>query len=139
MTAILHPDGQSVDLPGPLDNPNSDLVIFDGNCRFCLDQIERLLRYDRNRQLSFVSLHDPWVSQRFPDLSHSDMMKQMYVVDPNGKKYPGIQAIRYLSARLPGFLWVSFFLNIPFTLPVWDWVYRRVAERRYRLAGGTEC
>ena len=30
-------------------------------------------------------------------------------------------------------------MYIPFTLPIWQWMYMKVAERRYRLAGKDDC
>ena len=53
-----------------------------------------------------MSLHDPLVGERFPDLTHEQLMEQMYVVDRAGRRHGGAGAIRYLSRRLPR-LWVA--------------------------------
>ena len=75
-------------LPDPDQAPGTDVVIFDGHCQFCQAQVRRLARFDawskmlgRGAKLSFISLHDPRVSERFPDLSHDQLMEQMYVID----------------------------------------------------------
>jgi predicted DCC family thiol-disulfide oxidoreductase YuxK len=112
--------------------PDADVVIYDGNCQFCRRQVERLAWLDGGNRLAFVSLHDPVVGQRFPDLTHDQMMQQMYVVDQAGHQYGGAAAIRYLSRRLPRMWVLAPLLHIPGTMPIWRWAYQNIAVRRYR-------
>lgn len=114
---------------------NKDVVIYDGQCRFCLGQVEKLHRWDSKKTLTFISLHDPRISEHCPDLSHDDLMKQMYVVRPEGTRYGGVDAVRYLSRKLPRLFWLAPLLHIPFSLPLWRWLYAQVAKRRYQIAG----
>ena len=133
---------QSELLPTPRDFPQSDIVVYDGNCQFCTNQVRNLLRFDGQNRLSFISLHDPLVAERFPDLSHDQLMEQMYLIPgpdsrQHEKRFAGAAAIRYLTVRLPK-LWVfAPLLHIPFTLPIWQWLYRQVAQRRYQIANRT--
>jgi predicted DCC family thiol-disulfide oxidoreductase YuxK len=126
------------DLPYAPELPEHDPVIFDGDCRFCLQQVRRLKKLDAGgARLAFVSLHDPYVLKKFPDLTYEQMMQQLYVVDRQGNRHGGAAALRYLSRRLP-WLWPAApFLHIPFSLPLWQAIYRWIAKRRYRLAGKT--
>ncbi len=123
------------DLPSPLDFPNTDVVIFDGRCRFCLSQVNRVAKWDRGKRLSYVSLHDDFVSENYPDLTHDQMMKQMYVVtQEDGKKFGGARALRFFTRRLPRLWWAAPFLHLPFSLPFWNWAYQQVAKRRYAIS-----
>ena len=68
------------------------------------------------------------------------MMDQLFLV-PHGEhgytdlRLGGAAALRYLSRKLPK-LWVlAPFLHIPGSLPIWQWGYRQVAKRRYKIAG----
>jgi len=126
-------------LPDPDAVPDGDVVIFDGECRFCRGQVENLRRLDwGGPRLAFLSLHDPRVEQRYPDLSHDQLMEQMYVIDQQGGRHGGADAVRYLSRRLP-ILWpVAPILHVPGSAGLWRWLYQQVAKRRYRLAGKTE-
>ena len=56
-------------LPTPADRPGADILIFDGHCRMCRAQVERLHRWDSRDSLAFLSLHDQQVPEPFPDLS----------------------------------------------------------------------
>jgi predicted DCC family thiol-disulfide oxidoreductase YuxK len=122
-------------LPGPVDRPEADVVIYDGDCRFCTSQVQRLARWDRGGRLAFLSLHDPEVAARWPDLTHDMLMEQMYVVDRAGQRHGGAEAFRYLTRRLPRLWILAPLLHVPFSLPLWKWGYRQVAKRRYQIAG----
>jgi predicted DCC family thiol-disulfide oxidoreductase YuxK len=119
-------------LPTPQDHPSADVVIFDGECSFCRGQVERLNRWDGAGRLTFLSLHDPAVS-RYVNLTHDELMQQMYIVDQRGGVWGGAAALRYLSRRLPRLWPLAPLLHIPFSMPFWGWLYAQVASRRYRL------
>lgn len=129
----------NVELPDPDDFPDADIVIFDGNCNFCRAQVARLKKWDGQNRLSYLSLHDPRIAEEFPDLTHDQLMEQMYVIERKSKRaHGGAKALRYLSRKLPK-LWAACpFLHIPLTLPLWQWIYNQVAKRRYRIAGKNE-
>lgn len=126
------------ELPDPDEKTDADVVIYDGQCNFCSGGVNQLRRLDCcGSRLAFISLHDPRVAERYPDLTHEQLMEQMYVVDSEGRRHGGADAVRYLSRRLP-LLWLAApILHIPFTAGLWQWGYHQVARRRYKLAGKT--
>ncbi len=112
-----------------------DVVVFDGNCRFCQGQMRLLQWADVTGRLSFLSLHDPRVRQLVPDYTHQQLMDAMLVVDPQGGHHAGAYAVRYLFRRLP-LLWLAApLLHLPGAMPFWNYLYQAVARRRYALAG----
>lgn len=129
-------------LPTPEALPDADVVIYDGHCKFCQAQVERIHWWDGGGRLSYLSLHDPRVAERYPDLTHEMLMEKMYIVDRAGNRYGGADAIRYLTRRLPA-LWIAApLLHIPFSYPLWEWLYGLVAASRYAIMGKTaedEC
>jgi predicted DCC family thiol-disulfide oxidoreductase YuxK len=125
-------------LPDPDSVSDADVVIYDGQCNFCRSQVEKLRRLDCcGNRLAFISLHDPRVADRYPDLTHDAMMEQMFVIDRAGRRHGGADAVRYLSRRLPTLWPVAPLLHIPFSAGLWRWGYRQIAKRRYKLAGKT--
>lgn len=127
------------DLATMEENPEADVVIWDGHCKFCLSQVQRLSRWDSGR-LAYISLHDPRVKDLVPALTFEQLMEQLWVISPRGDNEAvlrggGADAIRYLSRKLP-WLWpIMPVLHLPGLMPVWRWLYRQVAKRRYRIAG----
>jgi predicted DCC family thiol-disulfide oxidoreductase YuxK len=114
-----------------------DTVLFDGNCVFCTRGAKTLKRLDVFGSLELLSLHDPSVAQRYPDLSHDQLMEEMWVVGANGKRYAGAASFAYLSRRLPLLFPLFPILNFPFMMPLWRLIYRNVAKRRYLISGQT--
>ncbi len=125
-------------LPTPAERPDADVVIYDGNCRICTAQVHKLPWWDRQNRLAYLSLHDAEVARRWPDLSHDRMMQEMVIVDRDGKRHWGPEAIRYLTRRLRRLWWASPFLHVPGSMLVWRPLYRWIARNRYRLSG-TAC
>jgi len=126
-------------LPGPERRPTADVVIFDGQCRICRRQIGWLAWFDSGGRLAYLSLHDSETARRYPDLSHDELMRQMVVVDAHGRRHGGAAAVRYLSRRLPRLWWLAPILHIPLSLPLWQWLYRQVAARRYLFGRVESC
>ena len=126
-------------LPSLHDRPEADVVIYDGDCRICTGQVKRLAAWDKQGRLAFISLHDPEVARRYPDLKHADLMQNMYVVDRAGSRHRGAAAIRYLSARLPRLWLLAPVFHFPRSLPLWQLLYRQAAKRRYRWGRIESC
>lgn len=124
-------------LPSPDERPGTAVVIYDGHCRICTTQVRKLPWWDAGERLSYLSLHDPRVAERYPDLTHEQLMRDMYLVDPQGNRHRGAEAIRYLSRRLPRLWFAAPLLHIPLSMPLWQWLYRQIADRRYKF-GMTE-
>lgn len=135
-----------IDLPTPANFPKADVVIYDGECVFCSSQVKNLQWLDGKDRLAFVSLHDDFVAEQFPDLTYDQLMEQIYLIPfENGKysskRFGGAAAIRFLSLRLPK-LWVlAPLMHIPLTHGIQQWVYKQIAKRRYKIAGkkGNAC
>jgi len=112
-----------------------DVVLYDGQCNFCRSQINILRRLDSRHRLDFVSLHDPRVATDYPSLTTDQLMEQMWIVTTAGVMHGGAYAVRYLSRKLP-ILWpIAPLLHFPFSMPLWCFLYRQIAKRRYRIAG----
>ncbi len=129
---------KSHSLPDPDVIPLSIVVIWDGDCSFCRKQVEKLQAFDGKNRLSYISLHDPRVATRFPDITYEQMMEQLWIVCPDNRRFGGADALRYLSRKLPRLWWSAPLFHFPGTMPLWRWLYRQVAQRRYRIAG-KEC
>jgi predicted DCC family thiol-disulfide oxidoreductase YuxK len=139
MSTAAPPKPAEDHLPTPAERPYADVVIYDGDCRMCTAQIRSLRWWDCQGKLSYLSLHDPEVARRYPDLTHDMLMAQMYVVDRQGNRHGGAAAIRYLSRRLRRLWWLAPLMYIPGSLPLWQWLYSQVAKRRYRFGKIEAC
>ena len=124
--------------PTPEERPEADVVIFDGHCRFCIANMRWLHWVDRGK-LAYVSLHDPLVCERWPELTREQMMSQIYLIDDRGRKHGGAAAFRYLSRKLVGLWWLAPLLHVPGSLPLWQFLYQQIARIRYRFGRLDPC
>jgi len=126
-------------LPSPAERPQADVVIYDGECKFCTASVHKLRRFDKRGRLAFISLHDPEVQRRWPELSYDDLMAYLYVCTPDGRKFRGAEAFKYLSTKLPALCWMAPVLHIPGLMPLYQILYRAFAKRRYRFGRIESC
>lgn len=139
MATATAPPPAANPLPSPAERPGTDIVVYDGQCGICNSQLRKLLWWDCQHKLSFISLHDPEVARRWPDLSHDRLMQEMVILDRHGNRHWGAEAIRYLTRRLRRLWWASPFLHFPGSMFLWRPLYRWIARNRYRLSGGAAC
>jgi len=116
-------------------HPKRDTVLYDGACNFCRGQIGLLRRLDLAGRLAFTSLHDPSVGRDFPEISHDDLLSQMYVISREGEARGGAEAVRYLSRTLPALWPLAVPMHIPGSLGLWQRLYAFVARHRMQIAG----
>ena len=133
------PDGSSNPLPSPAERPGADMIIYDGHCRVCTASSRSLARADRRGRLAFLSLHDPEVARRWPDLSHEELTQYLFLITPGGERFRGADALRYLSTRLPSLYWAAPFLHLPGSMPLWRRLYSAFAKRRFLFGSLNRC
>jgi predicted DCC family thiol-disulfide oxidoreductase YuxK len=135
MSAVL----EESPLPTPADLPQADVVIYDGECKFCRASVRKLQRFDGRGRLAFLPLQDPEVARRYPDLTHDELMQYMTVCTPDGRRLRGAEGFKRLSTRLPALYWMAPFLYLPGCMPLWQTCYRAFAKRRYRWGRIESC
>lgn len=128
------------DLSEPSNQPETvvPVVLYDGQCRFCCQQIDRLKWWDGGKRLEYLSLHEQAVAQRWPDIDLKRLHEEMCVVSPGGARHWGAEAVRYLSRTLPRLWWLAPLMHLPGIMFVARPTYAWVARNRYRLMGKTE-
>lgn len=114
-----------------------DVLIFDGECRFCIAQVERLGRWAGPR-LDKLPLQTPGLLEAV-GLDHDAAMSAMHLVtvgsDGQGRLYRGLEAaVRALRHRpILGRLVMLYY--VPIIKQLADLGYRLVARYRYLLMG----
>jgi predicted DCC family thiol-disulfide oxidoreductase YuxK len=113
-------------------------LLFDGTCRFCTAQAERLRRFGRGRVL-VESAYAPGVRERFPMLPQEGMMGEIKLVDADGRVLGGAAAIARTLEHGGGPLGLLARLYRVWPVrPIADAGYRVIARNRYRIAGKCE-
>ena len=115
--------------------PGKHVVLYDGQCKFCIAQSGKLLRWARAGSLELADFQDPRVLARFPGISHEACMGAMHLVTPEGRVYRGFEAaVRALATR-PVLGRLVYLYYLPGIRQLCDMLYAQVAKNRYRLLG----
>jgi len=107
-------------------------VLFDGSCSLCRTSANRVGRLDSRGRIELVDLHDPSVTQRFPQINREEAMKWMQAVDPQGRISSGADAWARIGALLPGWNLLAWILQVPGVRWLAAKIYAWIARNRYR-------
>lgn len=124
----------SQDPPSPPLPASRPVLIYDGDCGFCIFWVTRWRRVTGER-LEYRPYHE--VVDRFPQVPVRAFRKAVHLIEPEGRVTSGVEAIFRARATVPGrggWLWI--YENVPGVRPVLDLLYRFVASHRpgfYRL------
>jgi len=118
-------------------NQPKDVVVFDGACRFCQQQISRIKRWDTRNCFEYVPRQTPDLEDRFPQLKEGDFNTGMRLIAVSGKVYVGADAVYQITRHLPRWRWISWLYLVPGIHGLSRWMYARIAARRLQL--GKSC
>ena len=112
---------------------SSLIVLFDGGCPICRRTVRTLRRLDWFEQLQFADATDEEIRRRLaPALTLDEAMRQMNVVDGDGRLSGGFDAQLRIARRVPA-LWLFGVLGaLPGVRQIGSAVYRYIAAHRTR-------
>jgi predicted DCC family thiol-disulfide oxidoreductase YuxK len=120
----------------------SDVLIFDGDCRFCIAQVARLKRLARggNAQAGGDGplVEMPLQTAGLLDavrVSHDEAMAAMHLVLPDGRIYRGLEAAVQAMRHRPILGKLVMLYYVPGIKQLADLGYRIVARYRYAIMG----
>lgn len=88
--------------PTPPDRPARRLlVLFDGECGFCLYGRDLLLRWDRHHRLR-ADLIQRHVATTLADLAPELQLASWHAIHPDGRRESGAAALAAVLEQLPG-------------------------------------
>ena len=120
------------------DPPTRYVILFDGLCRFCTRQSQRLVSLARPGAVEVVNFQEAGALDRFPGITHDDCMKAMHLIEPNGRVSKGPEAIVRTLATRPMFRWLPAIYYLPGLRSFLHCLYTLVASNRYRIWGKTK-
>jgi predicted DCC family thiol-disulfide oxidoreductase YuxK len=116
--------------------PTAPTLVYDGECGICRQSVALLKRWDREQVLRYVPFQDGAVA-RF-GIALPKLAAAMHLILPDGRVYPGADAVPRLLALFPGKRWLAPLFRIPGILPLARRIYAWIAIRRRCLVRGLE-
>jgi predicted DCC family thiol-disulfide oxidoreductase YuxK len=130
VTQVEHP--HPAQTPARGDQPT---IVFDGQCRFCRMQMERIRRRDRHGVFAFMPRHHPDLIGRFPQLAGENLGTGLRLVETSGQVHVGADAVYHIARRLPVWRLAAWLYRVPVLRQLLRWAYHLIARNRLRLAG----
>jgi len=110
------------------------VVVFDGECPFCIKQIERFKSLDLDKQLEFVPRQAPDLLLRFPVLAQANFDSGMRFIATDGNVDVGADAVYQICKRLPSLRGLAGLYPFPVIKQISQLVYACISANRKRLA-----
>jgi len=112
------------------------LLIYDGDCSFCIRWVERWRLITRDR-VDYKPYQDVYTA--FPQISLQTFKESVQLIDSDEKVYAGAEAVfrtlRY-DSRQRGLWWA--YERVPGIRQMSEWFYRTVAQNRDRFSDLTQ-
>jgi predicted DCC family thiol-disulfide oxidoreductase YuxK len=113
------------------------VLIYDGRCRFCVREANRLARWVHGR-VRLESFRDSGVIEHYPGLSEEQCEQALQLVEPDGRIRSGAEAVAHTLRLNPWIAPLTWIYAVPLLRGAFDRGYRVVARNRFRL-GGEVC
>ncbi|HLK13081.1 MAG TPA: DUF393 domain-containing protein [Candidatus Binatia bacterium] len=120
-------------MEGPDARP---VLLYDGDCRFCVRQAQRLGRWSDGR-IRLESFREPGVLARHPGLTAPACEQAMQLVLPGGRVLSGAAAGAHVLGLRPLLRPLARLYGVPGLRALADTAYGVVARNRLRLGGRT--
>lgn len=112
-------------------------LIFDGECRFCLQWVDRLRRWDRWQRITFLPLQHPAAS--LLGVPRTALEEAMHFVRADGAVFGGARAAPEILRAVPWGWLVRWVFAVPGVSPVASGMYRWIARRRHRFGCASDA
>ncbi len=113
------------------------LILFDGLCNFCNYWVRFALKRDQKQKLSFGTLQGSTAKKVLPLYGINEKEITSVVFIEKGKVWQNTSAVLRICKHLGG-AWKMFYILTIIPTPIRDFVYRIIAQNRYRWFGKRE-
>ena len=114
--------------------PTRPVVVYDGECPFCLKHVDRMQRRDRSDVFEYQPRQAPGLEDRFPRLTEGDFNSGMRLIDTDGSISVGADAVYNIARRLDGWKYLAWMYRVPVLNGICRASYAWIARNRYRFA-----
>ena len=120
-------------------NVSSLTVLFDGGCPVCRRTARTLHRLDWLKRLQFADATDAARRERLaPGLAEADILVEMFVVDPAGRRFGGYDGFLRIARVIP-LMWPFLLIgSVPGIRQLGHAMYRTIAAKRVRRGRCTD-
>lgn len=114
-------------------------MVYDGQCGFCICQVERWKDRTGNR-IDYLPSNAPEVCQRFPEIPPSSFHESLQLIDTDGRVYRGAHgAVKALTLRGKSSWLLKLYERSRGCSALMEFGYRFIARNRAVLSRISPC
>lgn len=106
------------------------VLIYDSECGLCVRFKKAVDLIDLKKQVSFMSIHDPEVYLKYPQLDKEACDEQVHLIKDTGEIIVGADVIEYLIQKLPGVQKFAWLLDSDSAKKASKVFYKKISEMR---------
>lgn len=112
------------------------IVLFDGECQFCNQSVQFIMKRDPNALFSFASLQSEIGQNLLKQYKVPYHMDTIVLIDSNQAYVQSTAALR-ICKNLQG-MWKLFYVALIIPKPLRNYVYNLIANNRYKWIARTK-
>jgi predicted DCC family thiol-disulfide oxidoreductase YuxK len=117
----------------------ASLLIYDGNCHFCLASLEKLKIMDLFGTLKLIDLHRHELKSIHQELTKERAISQLHLIEPDGRLYGGFAVFRRICFTMPMLYPLIPIFYFPGMGLIGPPIYRLIAKNRYLFHFNPTC
>lgn len=112
----------------------NQVILFDGVCNLCSGLVKFIIRHDPEKRFQFAALQSPAGQSILKSFQLPLNHYETFLLVDGDRYYQKSTAVLNLLKNLGGY-WSIFYIVAIIPTPIRDWVYDRIAKRRYQWFG----
>lgn len=108
------------------------IVFYDGACPLCKKEIKHYIRIDQDNNIDWIDVSTDTVLLKQYNITYTDAMKKLHVIELNGKTKIGIDAFLTIWKFLPYYKNVAKVVTFFHMQKPMAWIYDVFAKQRYK-------
>ena len=118
--------------------PAKPVIIYDGECNFCLSGIRRIHDRDQADQFLYTPRQTQDLLGLHPQLAEIESKAGMRLIDQSGKVHCGADAVYQIYRRIGKYRYITWIYLVPIIRTLLKGIYLIISKNRSRL-GRTKC
>ena len=114
--------------------PEKPLIVYDGQCNFCINAIQRIRSQAKAGQFNYIPNQDSDLYIAYPQLIEFRSHAGMRFIDQQGKAFCGADAVYQIYRRLRWSQYIAWIYVVPGIHRICKIFYLIIAKNRYRLS-----
>ena len=116
-----------------MESKQKPTIIYDGQCKFCSSQIDKIRRLDQTESFYYLPRQSPKLLDIFPMLAREDFNTGLRLISDNGSIFIGADAVYEIYKTLKPYKYIAWIYKLPILKQLCKGGYRLIAQYRNRL------